>query len=125
MEDLEGIWERLNLNEEENSSIDLKLGNSEKNGSRGKCSLVEKVCSNRKVGKDVVYSTMTKIWRVSKPPTFVEIQPNTFVITFVNQGDKRRVMEGYPWLFDNYMFVLKLFDGFCQPNLISFDVALL
>lgn len=125
MEDLEGIWEKLNLNEDENASIDLQLEDSKKISSRGKCSLVGKVCSNRKIGREAVFSTIMKIWKVSKPPSFVEIRPNTFVITFVNQGDKRRILEGCPWLFDNHMFVLKLFDGMSQPNSINFDVALM
>ncbi|KAF5472716.1 hypothetical protein F2P56_009410 [Juglans regia] len=123
MEDLEGIWERLNLNKDDNTLIYLQLEDLEKISSRGKCSLVGKVCSNRKIGREAVYSTMMKIWKVSKPLSFVEIRPNTFVITFVNQGDRRRKMEGCPWLFENHMFVLKLFDELSQPNSINFDVA--
>lgn len=54
MEDLVEIWEKLSLNEEEHSAINIKLGNSEKIKIKGECSLIGKVCSNQTKGKEVV-----------------------------------------------------------------------
>ncbi|XP_035539649.1 uncharacterized protein LOC118344020 [Juglans regia] len=44
-----------------------------------------------------------------------------FVISFENQKDRERVLEGKPWLFDNQLFVLKLFDGLTPPRKMNFD----
>lgn len=63
---------------------------------------------------------MEKIWRVGKPLEFHEFRYNSFIITFANLGDKNRVMGGKLWLFDNYLFVLKFFDGITQPHKICF-----
>lgn len=32
-----------------------------------------------------------------------------------------RVMEGRPWLFDNHLFILQLFDAFTKPSKLNFD----
>lgn len=35
--------------------------------------------------------------------------------------NRDRVLRGRPWLFDNHLFVLKIFDGHIQPSKIYFD----
>lgn len=64
---------------------------------------------------------MKKIWKVSEPMIFHEIGENFFVITFENSGDNKIVLGGHPWLFDNYLFVLRSFDGTTQPHLMNFS----
>lgn len=55
---------------------------------------------------------MEKIWLVNMSMEFTEIESNhVFVGIVVNRGDRSRVLAGCPWLFDNYLFVLKLFDS--------------
>lgn len=44
------------------------------------------------------------------------------MITFATQTDKWRVWEGKPWLFDNCLIVLNLYDGFIQPAEMSFAI---
>lgn len=68
---------------------------------------------------------MEKVWKVSKPLEFHEIGSNCFVITFVTCRDKLRVLDGCPWLFDNYLIVLKDFDAETQTSTIDFDHACL
>lgn len=63
------------------------------------------------IRKDLVRLMMDKVWRVSKPMEFHEIEGNYFVITFANQSDRNRVLDGCPWLFDNLLFMMKMFDG--------------
>lgn len=85
------------------------------------CGLVGELCLERPIRKEIVSSTMEKTWKVGKPFFFREIYPNMLVITFANQADKQRVLEGKPWLFDNNLFVLQPFDGFTQPHPMSYD----
>ncbi|XP_042950114.1 uncharacterized protein LOC122282228 [Carya illinoinensis] len=93
----------------------------EKAPDKGERSVVGKICSERKIGREVVRSTMEKIWRVERHMEFQEIGNNSFIITFSSKKDKVEVMGGCPWLFDNYLFVLKDYNGNTQPHLISFD----
>ncbi|KAF5445787.1 hypothetical protein F2P56_034811 [Juglans regia] len=119
MEELEEVWERLKLNEEENVPISINVG--EEFLSKAKRSLVGKIIVDRTIGKEVVRRTMEKIWSVGKPLVFHEFRANCFIIMFINSADRNRVLRGKPWLFDNHLFVLKLFDGFTQPNKINFE----
>lgn len=68
---------------------------------------------------------MEKVWKFGKPLEFQEIGSNCFVITFVIRRVKLKVLDGCPWLFDNYLFVLLDFDGSVQPSLLDFDHACL
>lgn len=47
-----------------------------------------KICSTRLISKEVVGTTMAKIWRISKAAQFTEVSPNIFVIEFKNLADK-------------------------------------
>lgn len=122
MEEMEGKWERLRLTEEEDRvfAADDSIPNALED--RGDRSLVGRVTTERSVGKWVLESTMAKVWRISQPASFREVRPNVFVITFASQTDKWKVWEGKPWLFDNCLIVLNLYDGFTQPAEISFAI---
>ncbi|XP_042952214.1 uncharacterized protein LOC122289295 [Carya illinoinensis] len=120
MEGLEGMWENLRLTEKESSLIKLG-GMEERMREKGGNSLVGKIWIDRQIGREFVESTMGKIWRVSKPARFQEIGSNMFIITFFTHADMDRVMDGRPWLFDNHLFALKLFDGLAQAQSIVFD----
>lgn len=79
-----------------------------------------KVISDRIIGNEVVRRIIEKIWRVGKPLEFHELRSNSFIITLANPGDKNSVMEGKPWLFDNYLFVLKMFNEITQSHKMCF-----
>lgn len=120
MEGLEELWNQLWLIKEENASIDLDgeiLGEVKRKGER---SLVGKVCSERPIGKDVIPFYFGKFWKVSKSASFMEFKQNIFIITFVAEADKQKVMEGQPWIFYNYLFILKPFDGTTQLHMLNF-----
>ncbi|XP_042974862.1 uncharacterized protein LOC122306500 [Carya illinoinensis] len=121
MEELESKWDHLSLTEEENSIIELEPASVDLSEERGARSLVGRLWAERRVGKEVIRSTMAKIWRVGRGFGFQEIATNLFVIMFENQEDKLRILEGRPWLFDNWLFVLKPFDGFVSPQWMNFD----
>lgn len=43
------------------------------------------------------------------------------MITFANKSDRDKVLDGDPWLFENSLLVLKLFDGRTKSHLLDFD----
>ncbi|XP_042958054.1 uncharacterized protein LOC122293569 [Carya illinoinensis] len=121
MDDLEDRWDKLQLTEEENAVIDLNAVHLGRVKAEGDKSLVGKLISDRKVNKEVIRSTMNKVWRLAGSFTFHDILPNLFVVTFDNQKDRQRVLDGKPWLFDNQLLLLKPFDGFTPPQQMNFD----
>lgn len=58
--------------------------------------MVGKICLERIVGMEVIRSTMEKIWRVGKSMVLQEIGENYFMIIFVSQEDKNRVLDCCP-----------------------------
>lgn len=83
-------------------------------------SIIGKLCMDRYLGRDVLRTTMSKVWRTSKPGILKEVGKNLFTITFVTEMDKQREMGGRPWLFNNHLLVLKDLNGSSQPEAHSF-----
>lgn len=52
---------------------------------------------------------------------FKELCQNFYTITFAIEVDRSRVLEGKPWLFDNYLLALKSLDSTIQPKSMSFN----
>lgn len=69
---------------------------------------------------------MEKVWRVSIQMEFNEIGGNCYVITFANQSDRDRVLDGCPWLYDNYLCVLNMYSttptGFLHRKILDPNV---
>ncbi|XP_042962692.1 uncharacterized protein LOC122296963 [Carya illinoinensis] len=120
MEDLEEKWKELRLREEEKMVIEIDDEVSGDLLMKEQRSLLGKLCSNRLISKEVMESTLAKIWRISKKAQFTEVSPNTFAIVFGNIADKQKVWSGRPWLFDNQLVVLKEFDGFTPLKQVNF-----
>lgn len=57
-------------------------------------SLVGRFCMERNISRDMIQSTMEKIWRLHKAATFKEAEKNLFTITFSTEAEKQRVLAG-------------------------------
>ncbi|XP_042942757.1 uncharacterized protein LOC122276936 [Carya illinoinensis] len=125
MEEMEVVWRRLKLNDEEDCPIEIQKRWTGVMQGKEDRSLIGKIVLERRIGKDTARTMMKRVWKVGKPLEFQEIDRNCYVITFASRRDKLRVMSGCPWLFDNHLFVLKDFDGETQPSMIDFDHACL
>lgn len=116
MEDLQDAWSKIDLNEEESIEIEtVDLDIEEIRNCERRC-LLRKVCANRRVGLEVLRSTMLKVWKVDKAVTFKFLGENLFAVMFVKTRDRDRALVGRPWLFDNAMFLLKLVDLNISPH---------
>lgn len=82
--------------------------------------LVGKLHSKRIIRKTVIQTTMNKIWKLSQSCTFHVISENLFLLQFSSVEDKNKVLKGTPWLFDVYLFSLRLMDGHTPPSQIDF-----
>ncbi|KAF5471486.1 hypothetical protein F2P56_008274 [Juglans regia] len=121
MDSLEEKWKGLRLLEDENASIELDEDTTTELIYKEQRTVLGKIFSSRIISKEVLGSTMAKVWKISKAAKFTEVCPNTFAIIFENVADKMRVWEGRPWLFDNQVLVMKEFEGYKPLHSVSFD----
>lgn len=70
MEGLEELCGNLCLTEEEKVGIELESESEDAVREKGDISLIGKVCMERVIGKEVLASTLGKIWRIRYPATF-------------------------------------------------------
>lgn len=94
---------------------------SDSNKKKSSRSLVGRLCSSRTVGKEVIQTTMAKIWKISMPTIFKEIRQNLLTIMFATEADKLKVVEGRPWLFDNLLIALKPLGSTLTPKKMVID----
>ncbi|TXG46581.1 hypothetical protein EZV62_027919 [Acer yangbiense] len=69
-------------------------------------SLVGKVLANRLINREVFKRVLSKIWKVREGIIIEVVGENTFTFHFQNLEDRRRVLIGRPWSFDNFLIVL-------------------
>lgn len=122
-EKLQEMRENLQLNEEEKDAIVIEGEGITEVLKKGDRILIGKIWSKRQIGKQVVESTMAKVWRLSKLAIFIEMGQNTFIITFATHADKNRVVNERAWFFYGNMFVMNAFDGYSPLSNMSFDMA--
>lgn len=48
---------------------------------------------------------------------------NLFLVDFINERDKKRVLEGRPWVFEGNLFAIEGYDGLTSPLKFPFDRA--
>ncbi|XP_042972906.1 uncharacterized protein LOC122304702 [Carya illinoinensis] len=118
---LEEQWKKFRLTEEEEEIVEVSWKGDEEIDRKGERSLIGKVCSDRSVSKTLISNTMAKIWRISKRATFLEVEKNTFIITFETHADMYRILDGKPWTFDSALFLLSRYEGKKRPGNFVFD----
>lgn len=79
--DLEGHWDKLRLNVEEEDVYSSSCIKERR-------SLLDKVCIDRNIGREISKTTMGKIWRISEPVIFQAMDKNIYNINFATEVDK-------------------------------------
>lgn len=92
MDSLADKWKKLSLTEVEGLQIIFNDELIEVQVKKGDSCIVGKLHMECIIKKEVMQTTMSKIWRTFKPFLFVDINPNTFIIKFEDLADMNRVM---------------------------------
>lgn len=74
-----------------------------------------KLIANHLVSKEVIQATLLRGWKPSWTPSFNVLGGNLFLVDFVNERDKTRVLEGRPWVFKGNLFTVEDYDGLTPP----------
>lgn len=84
-------------------------------------SLVGKILSTKKISKEAFQALIPSIWKVSKGVTVEQCGENTYVFCFNDEYERRRVLNGRPWSFNNSLIVLEEPIGAGELNKMKFD----
>ncbi|TXG48170.1 hypothetical protein EZV62_027464 [Acer yangbiense] len=101
----------MTLKEREGSIRTLKADMKDAGLRKMATSLVGKVLSSKTVNMDSFYAVMRKIWQTRDD---VEIEPvtrNIFAFHFQNIDDKRKIISGGPWSFNDTLLMLEEPEG--------------
>ncbi|XP_042952130.1 uncharacterized protein At4g02000-like [Carya illinoinensis] len=121
MEDLAEKWKEMRLLDEEKAAIEIDDELPRELLLKEQRTLLGKFCSPRLISKEVLETTLAKVWRISRRAQFTEVSLNIFTLVFDNVDDKMRVWAGRPWLFDNQLLVLKEYVGDTPLKQVDFN----
>ncbi|KAL5779625.1 hypothetical protein ACOSQ2_010362 [Xanthoceras sorbifolium] len=85
-------------------------------------SLVGKIISNKAVNREAFRSTIPRIWKISHDMDIEILANNVFVFNFRNLADRKRILAGGPWNFDNSLLVLEEPSGIGDIGSMSFSL---
>ena len=106
----------MKITAEEEGIIELGGITEESTDTSMSMAVVGKVVTVRSYNFDALKRTMNQIWTLTKEALFRQIENGLFVIQFAAGKDKKKVMEGRPWTFDNNLILLEEIDGSSQPS---------
>ena len=115
-EELEVLWQKLRVTEEEEESVKLGRDCTKAAKERGKNCLVMKVLSHRRVMLDALRKNFRMLWKPNKSMRISVIEDEMFLVEFDDDQDKRRVLEMSLWHYEKQLVLLQEFDGERDPK---------
>lgn len=119
--DLTKLWGNFSLSAEESEEVEIQDHTVEGVVKQGKSCLVGKLIADRTVSKDTIRSILMRGWRPSETMAVKVLGDNLFLVEFMNDWDKVRVLEGRPWVFEGNLFSVVDFDGGTPPSNLDFE----
>ena len=99
-EELEMLWQKLKVTEEEEVSVNLGEECTRAANERGKNCLVMKVLSRRSIMLEAIRKNIRMLWKPNKSLQLSVIGEELFLAEFKDERDKRRVMDMRPWHYE-------------------------
>jgi hypothetical protein len=114
------MWAKFSLIDEE---IEVQARDFRMVTSRGKDCVVGKLVADRYVSMETIRDTLQRLWRLKESMTFKVLGENLFIIEFGIASDKKRVLEGRPWVFEGSLFLVEDYDNRTPPAQLPFKTA--
>ncbi|XP_050229503.1 uncharacterized protein LOC126678651 [Mercurialis annua] len=120
--DILSLCESLSLSDDEDIVV-CNLGDEARLVGEQKValSLVGKILTTKRVNREGIINTVNFLWRTKKPLVVEVIGINIFVVHFESQEDKRRVLAGGPWNYQEQIIVLEIPRGTGDYAEMKFD----
>jgi hypothetical protein len=104
-------WGNFSLSVDEDLDVEVQATEVANIVTRGQSCIVGKLVLDRYVSMETIKKELLWWWKLSKAPNFKVLGDNLFLIEFENAKDKKRVLEGRPWVFEGNLFLVEDFDG--------------
>jgi hypothetical protein len=98
MDDLDGLWKRLSLNDKEDNLFDLSSDTQP-----DKPTLAAKFYTRRVINVEAIARTFKPLWQTRKSFSIQDVGDNMVLIEFEEAADMERVLLGEPWSYDKYL----------------------
>jgi hypothetical protein len=119
MDDLDGLWKRLSLNEKEDNLFDLSSDTQP-----DKPTLAAKFYTRRVINVEAIARTFKPLWQTKNGFSIQDVGDNTALIEFEDAADLERVLLGEPWSYDKYLIAFhRLNKAVAVENLPFHQVA--
>ena len=115
-EELEVLWQKLRVTEEEEESVNLGRDCTKAAQERAKNCLVMKVLSRKGVMLGALRKNFRMLWKLNKSMRILVVEDEMFLVEFDDDQDKRRVLEMSLWHYEKQLVLLQEFDGERDPK---------
>ena len=115
-EELEVLWQKLRVTEEEEESVSLGRDCTKVAQERAKNCLVMKVLSRKGVMLGALRKNFKMLWKLNKSMRILVVEDEMFLVEFDDDQDKRRVLEMSLWHYEKQLVLLQEFDGERDPK---------
>ena len=116
VEELEVLWQKLRVTEEEEESVNLGRDCTKAAQERAKNCLVMKVLSRKGVMLGALRKNFKMLWKLNKSMRILVVEDEMFLVEFDDDQDKRRVLEMSLWHYEKQLVLLQEFDGERDPK---------
>ncbi|KAH9735309.1 zinc knuckle protein [Citrus sinensis] len=98
--------EAISLKSEEDDMIDFAGKMKAKGEKIAAHCLIGKIYHTRGVSQEGLRAAMQQVWRSVKEVKVESMGENIFIFKFASEGEKKRILHGGPWHFNNWLMVL-------------------
>ncbi|KAL2938557.1 ATP-dependent zinc metalloprotease FtsH [Bienertia sinuspersici] len=112
-EELADDLKNFKLTEDEEVIVGKDLQKSDDNSHNKKVALmmIGKLLTDRPFNYEVMKRTLKSVWRLKDEMTVRMVNSILFTFQFSSMVDKKKVINGAPWFFDNQLLLLKEVSG--------------
>lgn len=114
--DLEALWSKLNLTEEEEEGIQVPKDEFYDGFPWLPSCLLGRLLTRKGFNKEAFKNTMEKIWRSTPLKDIKEVDDNLFMFQFRSSEDREIVLNGGPWNFEDRLVLLKELEKRDRPG---------
>ena len=118
-DELEEIWKKLTITEEENEGISLGSDSTHTAQELGKNCLLMQILTQRSINIEALRKTMRMIWKPNKGVLISDVEEDLFLVEFGDKRDKQKVLDMSPWSYEKNLVLLQDFDGDAVPKDIN------
>jgi hypothetical protein len=118
--ELEKLCSRTSLTEKEKIGLSIVGSDVEDAKVQDARCLVGRICTEKGINKEAFKSVLSRLWHTISRVVFKEVQKKLWLFEFADEVDKRRVLAGRPWSFNNQILMLNEFQGGVSSSQMEF-----